>query len=1104
METFLPKDAPAPADPRLLPDQHWRHWPLLAGLVALVVYLLTISRGAYPGPSAALMASAAGLIPEHLSDHPCWSLVTHGLAQVAPVALPLQLNVFSALCGAAAVALLGVLVSHLIFCAARENADDVGQLPLPTLEAARVNTGMAEHNRRASFGALLGGWTAALAFAFSVPFWSAASRFQYQTFDLLFLLAVLQFVVRYASTERRSHGLTAALLCGAGCVESAVFIPLSAVLLILLPIFLVRRSLPWERTLWLMLLAAGIGVVLGMLLLVQAQAATLAKPADLWRLGIDLLHAHYQTLVRGLPHTGWVWILLLAFLPAAAALPTARMSFFSRDSLAGVVMHLLFTIATLLCLFNASFSPWGMARESGHLPVVPYLLAAAVAGYLAAYWHLLGALDDSEEDRAIDLSLSFRRWTGACIGWPLLLLVCVFPLVNLREADGRQGAFADAVARDALAHFGGRDWIASSDGLLDCHLLLAAHAQGRELRLLSLAAGTDPLHLRQLQTWIDAEPAFAGQRERLRIAAGFGMLPFLAEWLRVASSAEKKLSIVGTPVIWRLAGWQPVPLGFGYSGTPHAETLRGTDLLKLNRDYWTRMDAMLVPVAGIPPPLDRFRRALRQQVSRAANDLGVLLQDQGQNAEAYEAYRAARLLDAENLSALINLYFLAESGVHAEKKAALANDLSARLGQHPPPLTSIIETYGEIRNTSALAIEGRAWSLRGQPALARSDLDRALALNPGSTNTEMQLAALFLTQGDTNSSERVYRALLAANPSDTRALIGLATVALVGGRTGDARCWLDQARAAGATPDALLLCHASLLLQTGRLDEAIADLHAVTDRQPDNIEAWSLLADALLRRNAFTEIEQRVLPSMTKAVGKSDHVLIHVLRAQLFCQKTPIDFAAARNSYLRALALRPDISSVRNDLLSLDLRSGNIAYMEADASSVIRAEPNDAFANYLLAAALLERNDLPRAEQYFRRSLAIRRTPEALNDFAELLRRQKRFAESEKSVREALAQTPKFYLAWDTLGSILLDAGKPDEAAQAIEQALALCETDARLYLSLARVRLAQGRSVEARKALYEISARFPSVPDSVKTEIAALERKLSASAGAPSGRSLK
>lgn len=1108
-------------------------WPLLAGVVALVVYLLTISHGAYPGPSAALIASTAGLIPEHLPDHPVWSLLTRELAQASALNLPLHLNLFSALCGSAAVALFGWLVSCFIFHAAREDDDDSNQAMSPKKDAsdavsrpvARVNARVAEHNRHAAFAALLGGWIAALALAFSVPFWSACTRFDYQPFDVLLLLVILHLVRQYRPAKKLSLPLAvAAFLCGAGCVESEIFIPLAAALFLLLPIHLVRHNKPWERTLLSAVLLAGVGAGLGVLLLLPAHSTPLAGPVGLRHLVASLLRTHYHALRHCLPHAGWVWIVLLAFAPAAVALPTARKSFSERNALNRVVLHLLFLLATLLCLFNVPVSPWGLACEGGYLTVVPYLLAAAMAGYLAAYWRLLGAPEDSEDagketgkprhwhlldapdhsatTQEIALSPAFRRWTGVCIGWPLLLfVVCVFPLLNWREADGRQGAFADAVARDALAQFGGRDWIASSgNGLLDCHLLLAARAQGRELRLLPLAAGSDRPHMRQLQAWIDAEPAFAGQRERLRTAADLGVQTFLAEWLRSDPSAEKKLAVVGTSAIWRRAGWQPDPIGFGYGGTPRAEALRNADLLEANRVFWTRMDILLAPAADLPPPLDRLRRALRLQVSRAANDLGVVLQDQGRNREACEAYRTARRLDAANLSALINLYFLAESGVHADEKAALGDAIGALLGQQPPLLTSILDAYGEIRNTSSLAIEGRAWSLRGQPALARIDFDRALALNPGNVNTELQLASFSLTQGDTNDSERIYRTLLAANPADIRALLGLASVALIGGRTADARRWLDQARAAGAPPEALLLRNASLLIQTGQLDEAIADLHADTDKHPDNIEAWSMLADALLRRNAFAEIEQRVLPSMRKAAGPRDHVLIHILNAQLLCRKTPVDFAAARISYLRALALRPDLASVRNSLLALDQRSGNTACMEADASSVIRTDPDDALANYLMAAVLLERNDLPHAEQYFQRSLAAHRIPNALNDFAELLRRQKRFGEAEKTVREALAQNSKSYQAWDTLGCILLDTGKADEAAQAIDRALALCATDARLQVSLARVRIAQGRPDEARRVLREIPAHFPSVPDSVKTEIAALERRLTDAPGVPLG----
>lgn len=1090
---------------------HFRPW--LVGLLAFSVYCLTLSRGAYPGQSATLAASAARLIPESLPNHPYWSLLACGIARLPGQDMPLWLNLFSALCGAAAVALFGLLVFRLIFAAARDRSladerflppedDDDEADALPDILVAPPVANAP--NRQATFAALLGGWAAALSLAFSVPFWSASTCLHYQTWDMLLLLVIVRLALLYRTTYRPRMALVIAFLCGAGCVESALFVPLAAVLFILLPLHLIQRNSAWERPLLFAGLLAAAGAVLSLLVLVSVQASSpLAGPVGVRSLLLELLRTHYGTLRHSLPHTGWLWFVVLAFMPAIALLLTARAALSTTPSTVRIGLHLVLMAAVLLCLFNAPVSPWVIARSSGRLPLMAYLAAAMGAGYLAAFWHQLGFACDDDEHRVaagrenLVLTTRLRRWVGTGLGASLLVVVCIFPLVNLREADGRQGAFADTIAREVVTRLGLHAWIAS-DGLLDSHLLLAARAQGHPLHLLPLAAGDNALHVGQLRAWINAEPAFGGSHVRLLQAAGLGIQPFLDEWLHDAPSAEGDLIVLGTPLIWKKAGWRPVPSGLGYSGTKDLATLRGSDLLGSNRAVWSRLETILAPAAGAPPALDGLRLALRQQAGRTANDLGVLLQDLGRNAEAAEAYGAARRFDPENLSALFNQSLMTQPAPQAGDQDALALALRAHLGQNPPPMATIIARYGDIRHPDALANEGHVWALRGQTAIAKTELDRSLALAPDSTDVQRQLATLCLTQGDTAGSEKACRALLAADPADNQAMIGLASVALNRGRTDDARQWLNKARAAGASADALALCEASLLIQTGQADEALAKLHAVTDQHPDNIEAWSLLADVLFRRNALTEIEQRVLPSMSMAVGKGDHALVHLVRAQLRSRRQPPDFAGARTSYLRALALRPDLAGARNDLLNLDLRAGNAALLELDASNVLRADPDNAFANYLLATLLLGRNDLAGAEEHLRRSLAAHKSTEALNDLGETLRRQKRLPEAEKSVREALAQNPAFHQVWDTLGCILLDAGRPDEAAQAIEKALSLCDTDVNLDVSLVRVRIAQARINDARRTLREIPSRFKTIPAGVKAEIAALERQLASAATAP------
>lgn len=1079
-----------------------RSLPLLAGVVAFLVYLLTVSRGVYPGPSASLTASAAQLIPERLSSHPCWSLITRWLAQAPMLDLPLRLNIFSALCGAIAVALLGTLVAHLIYQAAHEGPDGRKTAMLPTaaadeqnaLKTVTVASGVTKYNQLASLAAQLGGCAAALAFAFCVPFWSAATRLHYQASDVLMLLVVLHLVLRDGAKIRPVPTLTAAFLCGIGCVESEIFIPVTTLLAIWLPFRLVHRNRAWERMLGAASLSCALGVAVGLLALHGLLASPPAVPMRLRSLCVGLLRTHISAFRNCLPPVGWIWIIVLAFVPAIIILPKAWVSFVNRLSIPRAILHLLFTFATMLCLFNAPFSPWGMARESGYLPVMAYLAVASVAGYLVAYWRLLYAPDDTVAGNRSKTQLSdgWRRWAGNGMGWTLLAVVCVSPILNLREADGRQGAFADAIARDVLAQDGGRDWVVG-DGLLDNHLLVAASTEGRNLHLLSLTTGDYPQRLRQLQAWIGVEPAFADIRPRLSEAAALGPQAFVAAWLMNASSAESRLAFMGTAAMWKRAGWCSVPNGLGYCGTRHMEYLRSLDPLASNRVFWARMSVTLAPVGGAPPIVDRLRRALRQRISRTANDLGVLLQDLGRDEDACEAYGVARRFDPDNLSALFNQYFLAERGVRANEKPALEEALRTRLAEPLPPVSDIIDVYGEIRQADALAKESRAWLRRGQTSIASAELIRALALSPGNTNAQRELAAFCLSQGDAAGSERAFRALLAANPADTKAMLGLITLALTGGRADDVRDWLARARQAGASEDELRLATASLMMMTGASDAALASLQAATDRHPDDITVWSMLADVLLRRNAIGDVEQQVLPAMIKAAGENDNALIYVVRAQVLARKKPVDFAGARNAYLRALILRPDLVGIRNDLLSLDQRSGNTTFMECDAANAIRADPDDALANYVLGAALLAGNDLPRAEAHFRRSLATSKTLAALNDLAETLRRQRRGTEAEKCAREVLALNADFYPGWDTLANVLLDAHRLDDAGQAVAQALKLCATDPRLHLTLARIRLAQGRPGEARQIWQAAMEKFRDQAHGIRQEFAELGRSIDA-----------
>ena len=76
------------------------------GVLATVVYGLTVSRGVYPGESAQLMAGYSGIETLDLPLHPIWGMIVTWLSGVSVFSLPLRLNLISVLCSVVSVVLV--------------------------------------------------------------------------------------------------------------------------------------------------------------------------------------------------------------------------------------------------------------------------------------------------------------------------------------------------------------------------------------------------------------------------------------------------------------------------------------------------------------------------------------------------------------------------------------------------------------------------------------------------------------------------------------------------------------------------------------------------------------------------------------------------------------------------------------------------------------------------------------------------------------------------------------------------------------------------------------------------------------------------------------
>jgi len=184
------------------------------GIGALVLYLVTLSRGAFPGEPAFLACEVTGLFPRLSPSHPVWNLVAKAASAVPLGSLVGRLNVLSALCGAASIGLFYTVIT-----------DAIG-LCIQAGEGRRHHARVAAH---------AGGVGAAVFLATSIPFWIVSNRAHTAALDILMLLGAIALLVGYARTGAKWRLWACTFLYAVGMVEFATFIiffPLFGVLLL--------------------------------------------------------------------------------------------------------------------------------------------------------------------------------------------------------------------------------------------------------------------------------------------------------------------------------------------------------------------------------------------------------------------------------------------------------------------------------------------------------------------------------------------------------------------------------------------------------------------------------------------------------------------------------------------------------------------------------------------------------------------------------------------------------------------------------------------------------------------------------------------------------
>lgn len=1057
-----------------------------ASLVALVVYALTFADYIFPGESAHLFTQWAGMDALELPVHPIWGACIRALGGAAASAT--QVNALSLVCGVLSAGLLCWLTS--VFVARTIYHENTLKYAVGTSRAAGV--------------------VAAFAFIFSTAVWQTSTHLDYRLFDLFLALVGFAFLPLMLRWPKWVPALAPLLgvYVAMGLVESEIFAGLLPLYLMTVVMATVKSGRKFYLSTVFFLLGTFIGYLVftrmvanSFLQLPEAEAAGLTSVLDVWQ---RCVVKYLREMRMWVGRSGWLYVVALAVLPSLACLFAASRGLNDERRWSQYFFHLAMTFCAILAMVTP-LAPASVMRPFGISPVATTTLAAFMCGYLAAYWYLLARtpLPTVEYDRPSSVFVVGRRMAPA-VGGLFAVLLMLAALVNAFDCTKDRGRFADLCAGELLDRMGDRTWLVT-DGLLDAHLRIVAASRGRELNLVCLHRDMDDAYLKELGALARERKLTAGGAN-LDISIQLGVLSFLQDWFAGNTNITADAAVFGVPDLWLSAERQPIPeclfFGGGRALTPEAGKKAQADFLS----FWKKMAPILPPdgkkgsysISEVDDPVVRLRLMLRRHIGFVANNLGVMLQDLKLDAEAFEIYELIlKDIDCDNVCALFNEFEMARSGFAAakahqseiERKIKTITDNPNRRYQ----LWALSRYYGYIRSPEIFARMGFAWARSAQTGNAIAQVKRAVDLVPAERQSGLlnMLASIYASGNQAKKSRDVYRKILENDEADHDAWAGLARLSMQQGNLDEAKGYLEKAvKTKSASQEAQGFDWALLHLINNDFASARKALQKITDLQPRSLQGWSLLAGVLLQRydnekdaaakkKVMDELEKVVLPKMESIAATPRDYFVQMTRALIWLRKGPEFMAQARDAMVVAFGVRSDMTMVGNMILELDMAMNDPESAEKHARQVLRIDRTNRLGNYVMGSLRLQRGEYLMAENFLRLAASGEKPMAAAqNDLAEVLQRQDKFAEAERFARAAVKTDPDLYVAWETLGSILLGQKKNlDEAEQCVKKALDLAKEkakidDLRMQITLARVQIAKNDLGRARGTLRKIRSR--------------------------------
>lgn len=902
------------------------------------------------------------------------------------------------------------------------------------------------------------------------------------SFALLLLCVVLQNTYAIGGGHRRTMAIFGVVL-GVAAVESPW-------VLVALPLFFMRAAAIewrlWDRNvrnlpLWF------IALVVGAVLALVGNALRMGDPTlgGVWRTEAEVLRAHLAAL-RGFVVGPWLINVAAAGVWPFLAWITAR-RLLNNDRAWGLLFTaLVLTLAGFGLMYGVGPSPLRTWLRMGSVPVATAWATAVACGMLLAGWGVqLFAKNPNiyeELDRGrMPAKVTAMRVTAIFL-FPLAVLAAGVTLfVHGRRFASVDRGMAGRFAAETIASLAkgsgslaeGRAFVLGA-AWIDRHLALEAQAHGVPLTLFTPMRAQDAAYLEDLERRLNADPLLDGaDRLRLTNLLKYNFLVFVQDFFVSQANAAQIAATYDLPDVWYAAKLRPLPYGTLYLGVPEG-TKASEAQLETQRALQARWAKTLEPErlpwfdlnAGI-------QTSIRHHLAFVANNLGTVLDDQGNLPEAARCYLYASETDPENISALLNLYDICvrrgQLPDQREKVNRAFQDFIAARAKAPRKydLSAVGRYFGYIRNYDLFVQMGWEWAVSAAPESVLAGLRNAQSgLAPGDPrNAAVQAvsAAVYELQGQTQRSMEGYRAAVQADPKNVEALRGLARLSIQEGKANEAGQWLAKAEQAGGDQDALDIDRTAYLMAIGDLEGARKSIGRYTKNHQDSAVGWAMLGMLEIEEGHLDRATGFIAQHLRRTAKGRDLYFLHVLEGRVAqAEAEQAEKAAreavnaearndaaklarskwleARNHYRRAYAVRPNVRGLLELMLDFNRRLGEKADAEADALAILRENPNHPFANFIVGSQRLEDGHVETAIKYFRVAVEDGENPsvDLVNNYADALARTPNTKLAKEMGLRAVQMAKESYGTWGTYALTLARGGEPEKAKSTLAKARTL------------------------------------------------------------------